>query len=193
MVTPRTFAACRSTRDVRGWATLTRVAINRSLWRAMSPSGWWRGMLSAMRGVPNLLSVPRNGDGRVYGVKFTARRRRVPCWQRGRSSGRWAGSSGSIGPTTRENWRRSANACTEGAALVGRSGQSRSRNDWASSRPIVPVVDCRRRAVSNPVRRPARTPTTRLTSRDLSCILPFWLLYRVWPCRGLLPLLLGDR
>ena len=27
---------------MRGRATLTRVAINRSLWRAMSTSGWWR-------------------------------------------------------------------------------------------------------------------------------------------------------
>ena len=31
---------------MRGWATLTRVAINRSLWRAMRGSGWSRGMLS---------------------------------------------------------------------------------------------------------------------------------------------------
>ena len=49
---------------------------------------------------------------------FTARRRSVPCWQRGRSSGRRTGSSGSIGsigPTTRESWSRSAKACTEGA------------------------------------------------------------------------------
>ena len=178
---------------MRGWATLTRVAINRSLWRAMSPSGWSRGMLSAMRCVPNLFCVPRNGDGRVCGVTFTARRRSAPCWQRGRSSARRTGSSGSIGPTTRESWSRSAKACTEGAPLVGRSGKSRSRNDWASSRPIVPVVDRRRWAVSNPVRRPARKPTTRLTSQDLSCILPFWLLYRFWPWPTLLPLLLGAK
>ena len=48
--------------------------------------------------------------------------------------GRRTGSSGSIGPTTRESWSRSAKACTESATLVGRSGKSRSRNDWASSR-----------------------------------------------------------
>ncbi len=31
---------------MRVWATFTRVAINRSLWRAMSTSGWSLGMLS---------------------------------------------------------------------------------------------------------------------------------------------------
>jgi REP element-mobilizing transposase RayT len=47
------------------------------------------------------ICVPRNGDGRVCGVTFMARRRSVPCWQRGRSSGRRNGSSGSFGPTTK--------------------------------------------------------------------------------------------
>jgi hypothetical protein len=62
----------------------------------------FEGVLSAMRCVPNLSWVPRNGDGRVCGVNFTARRRSAPCWQRGRSSARRTASSGSIGPTTRE-------------------------------------------------------------------------------------------
>ena len=44
--------------------------------------------------------------------------------------------------------------------------------------------------VSNPVRRPARKPTTRLTSQDLSCILPFWQVI-VSGFGGLRPLLLG--
>ncbi len=146
-----------------------------------------------MRCVPNLFYVPSNSDGRVCGVTFTARRRRAPCWQGGRSSGRRTGSSGSIGPTTRESSSRFAEACAEGARLVGRSGKSRSRNNWASSRPIVQVVKRRRWAVSNMVRRPARKPTTRFTSQDLSYVLPFWLLYRFWQSPGLLPLLLGAR
>jgi hypothetical protein len=173
------------------WVTLTRVAINRSLWRAMSTCEWSRGMLSAMRYVPNLFCVPSNGDGRVCGVACTARRRSARCWQRGPSGGRRTGSSGSIGPTTRVSWSRSAKACTEGAPLVGRSGKSRSRNDWTSIRPIVPLVDRRRWTVWNPVRRSARKPTTKLTAQDLSCILPCWLPYRFWPWRGSQRLLLG--
>ena len=41
------------------------------------------------------------------------------------------GSSGSIKPTTRRNWKRFAAACNEAAPLASRNGRRKSRNAWA--------------------------------------------------------------
>jgi hypothetical protein len=133
---------------------LTRVAFNRFLGRAMSTSGLSLGTLSAMHCARNLLCVRRNGGGRVCGVTLTAWRRNVPCWRRGRSSGRPTGSNVSIRPTTRENWSRCARVCHEVALSASRSGKNRSRIDWAWSRPFVQAVDRRRWAVPRAVHKP---------------------------------------
>ena len=53
------------------------------------------------------------------------------CWRRGRSICRRIGSSGSIKPTTRRNWKRCAAACNEAAPLASRNGRRKSRNVWA--------------------------------------------------------------
>ena len=96
--------------------------------------------VSAMRFALNSFFERRNGDGRVCGDNVTARRRSAPCWRRGRSSGPRIGSSGSIRRTTTRNWNRSAKACSEAARSASQSGRSKSPNDWAWSRPFVPVV-----------------------------------------------------
>ena len=53
------------------------------------------------------------------------------CWRRGRSICQRIGSSGSIKPTTRRNWKRFAAACNEAAPLASRNGRRKSRNVWA--------------------------------------------------------------
>ncbi len=95
---------------------------------------------SAMRSALNSFFERRNGDGRVCGDNVTAPRRTGPCWRRGRSIDPRIGSSGSIRRTTTRNCNRSAKACSEAARSASQSGRSKSPNDWAWSRPFVPVV-----------------------------------------------------
>ena len=121
------------------FVTLWEVS-SRSRWKATSIFGLSRGMLSAMRCALNSFFERRNGDGRVCGDNVTAPRRTGPCWRRGRSIGPRIGSSGSIRRTTTRNCNRSAKACSEAARSASQSGRSKSPNDWAWSRPFVPVV-----------------------------------------------------
>ena len=118
------------------------------------------GTSRAVRCVPNLFCARRNGDGRVCGANVTERRTNGCCWRRGRSSGRWIGSSGSIEPTATRSWSRSAKACTEVAPSASQSGRNKLRNDWAWSRRIVPVVDRGKWGHRNTEREPARRSTT---------------------------------
>ena len=57
----------------------------------------------------------RNGGGQACGNAVILREKSGRCWRRGRSICRRIGSSGSIKPTTRRNWKRFAGACNEAA------------------------------------------------------------------------------
>ena len=73
----------------------------------------------------------RNGGGQACGNVVILREKSGRCWRRGRSICRRIGSSGSIKPTTRRNWKRFAAACNEAAPLASRNGRRRLRNVWA--------------------------------------------------------------
>ena len=73
----------------------------------------------------------RNGGGQACGNAVILREKSGRCWRRGRSICRRIGSSGSIKPTTRRNWKRFAAACNEAAPLASRNGRRKSRNIWA--------------------------------------------------------------
>ena len=73
----------------------------------------------------------RNGGGQACGNAVILREQSGRCWRRGRSICQRIGSSGSIKPTTRRNWKRCAAACNEAAPLASRNGSRKSRNVWA--------------------------------------------------------------
>ena len=73
----------------------------------------------------------RNGGGQACGNAVILREKSGRCWRRGRSICQRIGSSGSIKPTTRRNWKRFAGACNEAAPLASRNGRRKSRNVWA--------------------------------------------------------------
>ena len=60
----------------------------------------------------------RNGGGQACGNAVILPEKSGRCWRRGRSICRRIGSSGSIKPTTRRNWKRCAAACNEAAPLL---------------------------------------------------------------------------
>ena len=134
--------AGKNTGAMRDWAMSTKVDTSRSQWKATSISGLWPDTLSATRCAPISSSSceRRNGGGQACGNAVILREKSGRCWRRGRSICRRIGSSGSIKPTTRRNWKRFAGACNEAAPLASRNGRRKSRNVWASSRPIVPQV-----------------------------------------------------
>ena len=75
-----TITHVRRWREHRGYARLGHIDQGRyQSFPVESDEPFWvvARMLSAMRCVPRLFCVPRNGDGRVCGVTFTARRRRA--------------------------------------------------------------------------------------------------------------------
>ena len=132
--------AGKNTGAMRDWAMSTKVDTSRSRWRATSISGSWPDTLSATRCAPISSCERRNGGGQACGNAVILREKSGRCWRRGRSICRRIGSSGSIKPTTRRNWKRFAAACNEAAPLASRNGRRKSRNVWAWSRPIVPRV-----------------------------------------------------
>ena len=73
----------------------------------------------------------RNGGGQACGNAVILREKSGRCWRRGRSICQRTGSSGSIKPTTRRNWKRFVGVCNEAAPLASRNGRRKSRNVWA--------------------------------------------------------------
>src|SRR5271166_6382316 len=132
--------AGKNTGAMRDWAMSTKVDTSRSRWRATSISGLWPDTLSATRCAPISSWERRNGGGQACGNAVILREKSGRCWRRGRSICQRIGSSGSIKPTTRRNWKRFVGVCNEAAPLASRNGRRKSRNVWASSRPIVPRV-----------------------------------------------------
>ena len=122
--------------SMRDWAMSTNLDTSRFRWRATSISGLWPNTLSATRCAPISSCERRNGGGQACGNAVILREKSGRCWRRGRSICRRSicqriGSSGSIKPTTRRNWKRFAAACNEAAPLASRSGKTKSRNVWA--------------------------------------------------------------
>ncbi len=103
--------AGKNTRAMRDWAMSTKVDTSRSRWRATSISGLWPDTLSATRCAPISSCERRNGGGQACGNAVILREQSGRCWRRGRSICQRIGSSGSIKPTTRRNWKRFAGAC----------------------------------------------------------------------------------
>ena len=116
---------------MRDWAMSTKVDTSRSQWKATSISGLWPDTLSATRCAPISSCERRNGGGQACGNAVILREKSGRCWRRGRSICRRIGSSGSIKPTTRRNWKRFVGVCNEAAPLASRNGRRKSRNVWA--------------------------------------------------------------
>ena len=106
-------------------------ASSRSRWRATSISGLWPDTLSATRCAPISSCERRNGGGQACGNALILREESGRCWRRGRSIRQRIGSSGSIKPTTRRNWKRFVGVCNEAAPLASRNGRRKSPNVWA--------------------------------------------------------------
>ena len=132
--------AGKNTEAMRDWAMSTKVDTSRFRWKATSISGLWPDTLSATRCAPISSCERRNGGGQACGNAVILREKSGRCWRRGRSICQRIGSSVSIKPTTRRNWKRFVGVCNEAAPLASRNGRRKSRNVWASSRPIVPRV-----------------------------------------------------
>ena len=93
----------------------TKVDTSRSRWRATSIPGLWPDTLSATRCAPISSCERRNGGGQACGNAVILREKSGRCWRRGRSICQRTGSSGSIKPTTRRNWKRFVGVCNEAA------------------------------------------------------------------------------
>ena len=106
-------------------------ASSRSRWRATSISGLWPDTLSATRCAPISSCERSNGGGQACGNAVIVWEKSGRCWRRGRSICQRIGSSGSIKPTTRRNWKRFVGVCNEAAPLASRNGRRKSRNVWA--------------------------------------------------------------
>ena len=97
--------AGNSTGAMSGWVMFTKVATNRSRWRATNISGSWPGMLNATPSVPIWSCERTSGAGRACGDAFMAPQMSDRCWRHGRSICRQTGSRRSIEATTRRNWK----------------------------------------------------------------------------------------
>ena len=95
----------------------TKVDTSRFRWRATSISGLWPDPLSATRCAPISSCERRNGGGQACGNAVILREKSGRCWRRGRSICQRIGSSGSIRPTMRRNWKRFVGVCNEAAPL----------------------------------------------------------------------------
>ena len=129
-----TITHVRRWQEHRGYAGLGhvyQVDTSRSRWRATSISGLWPDTLSATRCAPISSCERRNGGGQACGNAVIVREKSGRCWRRGRSICQRIGSSGSIKPTTRRNWKRFVGVCNEAAPLASRNGRRKSRNVWA--------------------------------------------------------------
>ena len=73
----------------------------------------------------------RNGGGQACGNAIILREKSGRCWRCVRSICQRIGSSGSIKPTTRRNWKRFVGVCNEAAPLASRNGRRKPRNVWA--------------------------------------------------------------
>ena len=87
--------------------------------------------VGATRCAPISSCERRNGGGQACGNAVILREQSGRCWRRGRSICQRIGSSGSIKPTTRRNWKRFVGECNEAAPLASRNGRRKSRNVWA--------------------------------------------------------------
>ena len=112
------------------WAMSTKVDTSRSQWKATSISGLWPDTFGATRWAPISSCERRNGGGQACGNAVILREQSGRCWRRGRSICQRIGSSGSIKPTTRRNWKASRSV-QRGRPLASRNGSRKSRNVWA--------------------------------------------------------------
>ena len=119
--------AGKNTGAMRDWAMSTKVDTSRFRWRSTSISGLWPDTLSATRCAPISSCERRNGGGQACGNAVILREKSGRCWRRGRSICRRIGSSGSIKPMTRRNWKRFAGVCNEAAPLASRNGRRKSQ------------------------------------------------------------------